>query len=138
MLIERLQSDTDRSYAALVAYAAMGTQRSLEKVGQELGKSRVLMERWSSMHQWAIRIRAYDDGIAAEAEQQRAAIRYARRVELEDDDWNNGMALRSAVLSLLAEVPRFIRRSSSRVERISFADHSSSTKRLRVAMSSRS
>ena len=46
--LPRLPDESARAYAARVEYVTMGPQRSLETVRQKLGKSRELMERWSS------------------------------------------------------------------------------------------
>ena len=57
---ERLPTDTDRSFEAFEAYRQMGAERSLAKVGQKLGKSTPLMERWSKHHHWVERTAAWD------------------------------------------------------------------------------
>jgi len=116
-VIERLRTDTPKSYAALCDYAAQGPGRSLEKLRQQIGGRSVRwLEQWSSAHHWGVRCSAYDQQAQAELEEQRGVVRAARRAELEDRDWQQGMALRDAVASLLAEVPRFLRRSVSRVD----------------------
>lgn len=117
--IERLPGDTAKSYAALCEYAAIGPARSLERYRQSTGRSPGFLrqlERWSSAGRWALRCQAYDQQAQAELEQQRSALRAARRAELEDRDWQQGQQLRDAVLSLLAEVPRFLRRTVNKVE----------------------
>lgn len=45
---------------AFEAYRTMGLSRSLVKVGEKLGKSTALMERWSKRHSWQMRALAWD------------------------------------------------------------------------------
>jgi len=47
-------------------YSEEPTGRSLAKVGQKLGKSTTLMERWSTAHEWQERCREYDNEIQRE------------------------------------------------------------------------
>lgn len=58
---ERQSNESSEAWEAWVIYRDMpvGT-RSLASVGRTLGKSTVLMERWSSTHNWIMRIREYD------------------------------------------------------------------------------
>src|SRR3954470_22898345 len=122
--IERLPTDNAKSYAALCDYAALGPGRSLEKLVQIWTRSGLAdkptrwlstLKRWSSAQRWALRCDAYDQQAQVELEQQRAVVRAARRAELEDSDWQQGAALREAAAALLAEVPRFLRRTTNRV-----------------------
>lgn len=72
---ERQDGESKQSFEAFALYRDMGLARSLAKVGEELGKSTTLMERWSSKYEWVERCKAYDqemDRIAIlENEQQR-------------------------------------------------------------------
>jgi prophage DNA circulation protein len=63
-----------------VAYAEMGSQRSAAKVGQQLGKSTTIINRWSAQHRWQERVRQYD---AAVLEEHNAALRAKRNQEIE-------------------------------------------------------
>jgi hypothetical protein len=49
----------------------MGTQRSLAAVGQELGKSKVVIEKWSAKFDWVSRVQAHAGHLA---ELERKAI----------------------------------------------------------------
>lgn len=72
-LWERLESDTSKSYEAFCIYRDMGSKRSLERVGQALSKSKALMDRWSSAHNWQARVIVWDDyqdGLRIEAQAQ--------------------------------------------------------------------
>jgi hypothetical protein len=57
---ERQPGETSRAYEAFSAYRDLGSARSLAKVGQILGKSKALMERWSAAHSWVDRIAALE------------------------------------------------------------------------------
>ena len=57
---ERQEGETSRAYEAFSAYRDLGSARSLAKVGQLLGKSTGLMERWSAAHAWVDRVAALE------------------------------------------------------------------------------
>lgn len=75
---ERQPDETPKQYEAFCVYRDMGTNRTLEKVGQHLGKSATLMERWSSKNQWVNRVTAWDD------ERERIERETAQKQQLED------------------------------------------------------
>lgn len=58
---ERQEGETPKQFEAFVCYRDMGEERSLSKVGLELGKSKALMERWSSANNWVDRCVAWDN-----------------------------------------------------------------------------
>jgi hypothetical protein len=58
---ERRQGEGARAFEAFAMYRDMGTERSLAKVGVNLGKSVKLMERWSATHRWVARAAAWED-----------------------------------------------------------------------------
>lgn len=64
---ERLPEESTEAFEAFKEYRDMGAERSLAKVGQSLGKSTALMERWSSTHDWVKRVTAWDDEVEREA-----------------------------------------------------------------------
>ena len=57
---ERQPTDTDKAWEAFEIYRSLGANRSLLKVGQQLGKSTTLLSRWSSRHDWTLRAAAWD------------------------------------------------------------------------------
>lgn len=126
-LPDRRPSDTPRSYAALCDYCAMGPTRSIDKlvqvytssgIGTPPTRHRATLGVWSSAHAWVERAAAYDAAVEAAEEQQREKIRAERRKQVEELDWESGNALREATRAILSELPRFIRQSISRVERV--------------------
>lgn len=72
---------------AFALYRDFGASRSLNAVGQALGKSTALIERWSTEDGWRLRVAAWDaeqDKIAQEAaqeERRRLSKKHARAIE---------------------------------------------------------
>jgi hypothetical protein len=58
-VLARLPNESVKAFEAFTVYLGMGGSRSLEAVGQRLGKSKALMERWSKRHNWVARVAAY-------------------------------------------------------------------------------
>lgn len=56
--------ETAQAYEAAKLYFELAADRSLEAVGQKLGKSKALMERWSKRWNWVKRAAAYDRHVA--------------------------------------------------------------------------
>lgn len=75
METQRLPTESTKAYAAYECYREFGAARSVAKVGQELGKSKTLMDRWSAQYQWVTRAAEWD------AEQERIREE-ARQVEI--------------------------------------------------------
>ncbi len=57
---ERQEGESSKAFEAFATYRDLGAQRSLAKVGQILGKSTALMERWSRQHDWVARVEALE------------------------------------------------------------------------------
>jgi hypothetical protein len=82
--IERLPDEHPARFQARVEYIVAGPERSLESVSQKLGKSRVLLERWSSADGWVDHARRWDSLIVnlrtqAEVDAYRAELEDHRR-----------------------------------------------------------
>lgn len=75
---ERRSGESAQAFAAFSAYLEMGPERSLQAVSQKLGKSKALMERWSSAHGWVERCWAWDDHLQREA--RKAAVQEVREM----------------------------------------------------------
>lgn len=58
---ERQEGEGPKPFEAFCVYRDMGIERSLAKVGTQLGKSTALMERWSAKYDWVKRAAAWDD-----------------------------------------------------------------------------
>jgi len=57
---ERREDESAEAFEAFTHYRDFGANRSLAKVGQELGKSTTLMEKWSKKHQWVRRVALWE------------------------------------------------------------------------------
>jgi hypothetical protein len=68
---EQLAGESRQAWEAFRAYRDMGDERSLDKVGEGLGKSRGLIGRWSAGMKWRERILAYE----RELDRERQKIR---------------------------------------------------------------
>lgn len=64
---ERQEGESVKAFEAFTVYLEMGEDRSLRAVSQRLGKSRALMERWSSTYQWVERVASYDADVQRKA-----------------------------------------------------------------------
>jgi hypothetical protein len=62
---DRRPGEGTRAHAAFLAYRDAGPARSLATVGQELGRSRGLLERWSSTWSWVARAARWDEHVHA-------------------------------------------------------------------------
>ncbi len=70
---DRQHKESRPAYAAFCVYRDLGTARSTAKVQQEIGKSKRLLDRWSSEWKWVWRTDQYDrmlDLKARDAHQQ--------------------------------------------------------------------
>jgi len=72
-LFDRQPGEREEAFTAFRAYLDLGPKRSLAAVGRQLGKSKALMERWSSRWNWVARVEAYTNHLfrQADLEQQR-------------------------------------------------------------------
>ena len=70
---DRQPGESEQAFTAFRAYLDLGLQRSLAAVGRQLGKSKAMMERWSSRWSWVARVEAYTDHMfrQVDLEQQR-------------------------------------------------------------------
>lgn len=57
----RRDGETEVAFSAFTVYRDMGTSRSTRAVANSLGKSAQLISRWSSVHDWVDRVRAFDN-----------------------------------------------------------------------------
>ena len=64
---ERQGGESVKAFEAFTVYLEMGEDRSLRAVSQRLGKSKALMERWSSAYQWVERVASYDADVQRKA-----------------------------------------------------------------------
>lgn len=104
--------ETAQAYEAAKLYFELAADRSLEAVGQKLGKSKVLMERWSRQWRWVERAKAYDRHIEESREdnlqRQRAedAERWIQRDrQLREEFYQTGEQFVAKARKLLSAFP---------------------------------
>jgi hypothetical protein len=91
---QQLPNESAKAFEAFTTYLGMGGSRSLEAVGQKLGKSKALMERWSKRHNWVARVEAHAEHITAltrsaevEVVREFALERAKRNAAQEESEW---------------------------------------------------
>ena len=62
---EQRPKESAKAFAAFRVYLEMGSQRSLALTAGKVGKSKVLMERWSRRYDWSGRVAAYAAHLAS-------------------------------------------------------------------------
>ena len=87
-IYDRQITDTDKSWLAFCQYRNMGSDRTLEKVRQEIGhRSGRNVQIWSSKYKWNERVRAFDDDELQKESVLLQEKRLERRLKLEQDAW---------------------------------------------------
>ena len=91
---EQQPKESAKAFAAFAEYLNQGPTRSLEAVGQKLGKSVSLIERWSSRWNWTERVLAHAEHLAiVEREATEALTRgksaewLTRREKHREEEW---------------------------------------------------
>jgi hypothetical protein len=91
---EQMDNEGAKAFAAFSVYLRMRSQRSLAAVAKEVGKSKRLIERWSSLHRWKERLEAHAAQLAlteregTEAGARRKAAEWmTRRDEQREEEW---------------------------------------------------
>ena len=109
MAFERQPRETSKAFAAFSAYLGMGPERSLAAVGAKLGKSKVMMEKWSRKYDWPARVQAHGAHLAlVEREAAEAVVRakgadWAERyAELRESEWRARRELVEAMRAIAA------------------------------------
>lgn len=109
LAFERQQKESEKAFAAFSLYLSMGQERSLAAAGRKLGKSKVMMEKWSRRFEWSARIAAYGAHMAlvereaAEAIARVKGVDWAKRYqELREAEWQE----RQNLVVFAAEVRR--------------------------------
>ncbi len=95
MTFEQQPRESAKAFAAFKTYLELGPERSLAIAAAQLGKSKVLMERWSRKFDWPSRVQAHAMHLATV---ERGAIEVAARSkaaewekleqELREEEWH--------------------------------------------------
>ena len=109
LAFEQQPKESDKAFVAFSLYLSQGPERSLAKVAKKLGRSKVLMEKWSSKFDWGARVVAYGAHMAlvereaAEAMTRVKGVDWAKRYqELREAEWQE----RWDLVTFAAEVRR--------------------------------
>jgi hypothetical protein len=109
LAFEQQRKESDKAFAAFSMYLSLGPERSLAKTAAKLGRSKVLMEKWSSKFEWPARVAAYNSHMAlvereaAEAITREKGVDWAMRYqELREAEWQE----RQNLVVFAAEVRR--------------------------------
>jgi hypothetical protein len=93
-MFEQQPKESAKAFAAFSLYLSLGPERSLASVGQKLGKSVGLVERWSRKFDWSTRVQTYAQNLATvEREAQEALARgkaaewLKRQTEVREREW---------------------------------------------------
>ncbi len=100
---ERQEAESSRAYEAFSLYRDMGSGRSLAKVGQSLGKSVKLMERWSVEHSWVDRVEALearDEMLRREAVEEHVQAGAEDRARREAALLDRGLGVREKAMDM--------------------------------------
>ena len=91
---EQLPKESAKAFAAFALYLSLGPERSIRAVGEKLGKSEGLLERWSRKFDWPARVQAQAAYLAiVEREATEALARTSaaqwltRREDHRQDEW---------------------------------------------------
>ena len=90
---ERQPGESHEAFEAFQTYRDMGPARSLAKVGEKLGKSTALMERWSSRHGWVERVAAWE----AEEDRHRREAHLQEIEEMSKRQAQDALAIQQAL-----------------------------------------
>jgi hypothetical protein len=93
----RREGESSVAYEAFREYLNQGAKRSGAAVGEALGKSAALMERWSAAHDWVARALAHDQYLASAATDGLASQMASAR----DDNLTLAATLRSHLANQL-------------------------------------
>ena len=114
---ERQEGESAKAFEAFTIYAGLGADRSLRAVAQQLGKSKTLMDRWSSTYGWVARAAEYDADLQRKAHAE--AVKKARKM----NDRHIGIALKmqekalEVLVSMLREATKLERESRAEIVR---------------------
>jgi hypothetical protein len=93
-VFEQQPRESAKAFEAFSLYLNMGPERSLAAVGQKLGKSKALLERWSAKFDWPGRVQAqaaYLAGVEREATEAlvrgKSAEWLKRQQDLREAEW---------------------------------------------------
>lgn len=106
---ERQPAETAKAFEAFRAYLEMGPARSTAKVARQLGKSKTLIDRWSSRWSWPDRVRRFESSETTEkdgAHLQALADRSKRQAQIAQLHGEATALVARAVVQKVADNPQ--------------------------------
>jgi hypothetical protein len=83
LMFEQQPRESNKAFAAFSLYLSLGPERSLAAVGQKLGKSVGLIERWSAKFDWPARVQAQAAHLAVVEREAIEAVARGKAAEWE-------------------------------------------------------
>jgi hypothetical protein len=80
-VFDRQVGESEKAFAAFRVYLELGPQRSLALTAAKVGKSKVLMERWSRRHHWCERVAAHAANLATVEREAAEALARGKSAE---------------------------------------------------------
>jgi hypothetical protein len=81
LAFEQREKESAKAFEAFSVYLNMGAERSLAAVGQKLGKSGSLIERWSTKFEWSSRVQAHAAHLAVAEREATEAVARAKALD---------------------------------------------------------
>ncbi len=95
LMFEQQPRESNKAFAAFRVYLEMGPERSLAAVAARVGKSKVMMERWSRKYDWCGRVAAHAGHVAQVEREATEALTRAkaagwvkRQEEHREEEWS--------------------------------------------------
>ena len=82
-VFEQQPRESAKAFAAFSEYLTLGPERSLAAVGQKVGKSVGLIERWSAKYDWLARVQAHAAHLAVVEREATETLRVSKAAEWE-------------------------------------------------------
>src|SRR5262245_21198526 len=83
LAFEQQPRESNKAFAAFSLYLSLGAERSVREVGERLGKSEGLIERWAAKFDWRSRVTAYGTHLALVEREAVEAIARSKAAEWE-------------------------------------------------------
>jgi transposase len=94
LIFEQQPRESNKAFAAFNLYLSLGAERSTREVGEKLGKSEGLIERWAAKFDWRSRVAAHAAHLAVvereaieAAARSKAAEWEKREQQLRETEW---------------------------------------------------
>ncbi len=107
----RASGETPRAYAAFTAYFALGHDRNIAAVAEQLGENPGTVKTWSARFRWSARMNDFHAGLLRQQVEAQLALHrehaeeWARRTrECREQEWETAQRLRAAAQCFLETI----------------------------------